>query len=72
MMQGKVVTFYATRGYGFIETGNGDKIFIHRDHINSNKPFKTLEAGQRVTFGMTNTLGSQATDVTVVPLEMSQ
>ena len=71
-MQGKVVEFYATRGYGFIVTDDGDKIFVHRDHIKSDKPFKALEAGQRVTFGMTNTLGSQATDVTVVPLEMSQ
>lgn len=65
-MKGRVIEFHATRGFGFIETEDREKIFVHRDHIISDKPFKTLEVGQWVKFNITEEWGRQATDVVVL------
>lgn len=49
MTEGKVKWFNSGRGFGFIETKNGDNIFVHYSAIKQ-KGFKSLEEGQRVSF----------------------
>ncbi|MDD4169433.1 MAG: cold-shock protein [Desulfotomaculaceae bacterium] len=48
-MIGKVKWFNAEKGFGFIETPEGDDVFVHFSAIQSDG-FKTLDEGQSVEF----------------------
>ncbi len=62
-MQGTVKWFNASKGYGFIETDDGDDVFVHFSAING-EGFKTLEEGQKVEFDVvTGKNGLQADNV---------
>lgn len=62
-MQGKVKWFNAEKGYGFIETAEGNDVFVHFSAIQS-EGFKTLEEGQAVEFDIVEgARGPQAANV---------
>jgi len=48
-MQGTVKWFNPQKGYGFIEKGDGNDVFVHYSAIQE-EGFKTLEDGQEVEF----------------------
>ena len=48
-MQGKVKWFNAGKGFGFIETEEGNDVFVHFSSIQS-EGFKTLDEGESVEF----------------------
>lgn len=48
-MQGTVKWFNADKGYGFIESSNGEDVFVHYTAIQG-EGFKTLQEGQKVEF----------------------
>ncbi|MCA1024935.1 MULTISPECIES: cold-shock protein [Cytobacillus] len=49
MAEGKVKWFNAEKGFGFIETQEGQDVFVHYSAIQTDG-FKTLDEGQSVTF----------------------
>lgn len=49
ILSGTVKWFDAKKGYGFIESEEGEDIFVHYSAI-SEEGFKTLEDGQEVEF----------------------
>lgn len=49
MKQGSVKWFNADKGFGFIESEEGDEIFVHFSAIQGDG-FKTLDEGQKVEF----------------------
>lgn len=49
MPEGKVKWFNEKKGFGFIETDEGQDVFVHFSAI-QDTGFKTLNEGQRVTF----------------------
>ena len=49
METGKVKWFNDSKGYGFIETGEGKDIFVHFSAIEQ-EGYKSLAEGQDVTF----------------------
>ncbi len=62
-MEGKVKWFDSAKGFGFIETEEGNDVFVHYTGI-ATEGFKTLEDGQDVTFTVVEgKRGQQATDV---------
>jgi len=62
-MQGKVKWFNPDKGYGFIETEEGNDVFVHFSAIQS-EGFKTLEEDQSVEFEVVEgNRGSQAANV---------
>lgn len=62
-MQGKVKWFNAEKGYGFIETAEGNDVFVHFSAIQS-EGFKTLEEGHSVEFDIVEgARGPQAANV---------
>ena len=66
MSQGKVKWFNDSKGYGFIESENGQDLFVHFSEIQG-EGFKTLYEGQNVNFEeTTGQKGPQASKV--VPL----
>lgn len=48
-MKGKVKWFSNEKGYGFIETEEGNDVFVHYTAI-ENEGFRTLHEGQEVSF----------------------
>ncbi len=48
-MRGKVKWFNPGKGYGFIESDDGNDIFVHYSAI-AGEGFKTLDEGQKVEF----------------------
>ena len=63
-MHGKVKWFNNEKGYGFIEYGNLDDIFVHYSAIVKDG-YKTLNEGDIVNFKLVETAkGLQAVDVT--------
>lgn len=62
-MEGKVKWFNADKGFGFIETSEGNDVFVHFSAIQG-EGFKTLEEGQMVTFDVVQgNRGPQAANV---------
>jgi CspA family cold shock protein len=49
MSEGKVKWFNERKGFGFIESDEGQDVFVHFSAIQDNG-FKTLQEGQRVSF----------------------
>ena len=49
MAVGRVKWFNDSKGYGFIERGEGDSIFVHYSAIRGDG-YKTLAEGQEVEF----------------------
>ena len=66
MYQGKVKWFSNEKGYGFIETDNGEDVFVHYTGIMS-EGFKTLDEGQNVSFEIVEgNRGPQAANVLTI------
>ncbi|HHY59564.1 MAG TPA: cold-shock protein [Clostridia bacterium] len=64
-MEGIVKWFDADKGYGFIQSENGD-VFVHYSAIQG-EGFKTLHEGQRVAFDIVQgSRGPQAANVSVI------
>ena len=65
-MQGKVKWFNPDKGYGFIETEEGNDVFVHFSAIQS-EGFKTLDEGQAVEFDVVEgERGKQASNVVAI------
>ncbi len=63
MLRGKVKWFNNAKGYGFIESGDLEDIFVHYSAIKK-EGYKTLKEGDIVDFKMIETTkGLQALDV---------
>ncbi|MCZ6514018.1 MAG: cold-shock protein [Nitrospinae bacterium] len=63
MPVGKVKWFNESKGYGFIESENGQDLFVHFSEIQG-EGFKTLSEGQAVEFQETmGQKGPQASQV---------
>ena len=66
MHQGTVKWFGTVKGYGFIESDQGEDIFVHFTGIVA-EGFRTLDDGQRVQFDVVEgNRGNQAANVTVI------
>jgi len=66
MANGTVKWFNDKKGYGFIQSEDGQDIFVHHTGINGSG-FKTLKDGDRVTFDITQSKkGPAAVNVTTV------
>lgn len=66
MLKGKVKWFDTKKGFGFIQSEDGNDVFVHYTSILS-EGFKNLEQGQEVTFELTEgKKGPQADSVRVV------
>ncbi len=66
MMQGKVKWFNPDKGFGFIETEEGNDVFVHFSAIQSDG-FKTLDEEQAVEFDVVEgNRGPQAANVVVI------
>lgn len=66
MPKGKVKWFDTKKGFGFIQSDDGDDVFVHYTNIQS-EGFKTLEQGQDVTFELVEgKKGPQAANVRLV------
>lgn len=64
MNTGKVKWFNAEKGFGFIESSEGQDVFVHFSAIQT-EGFKTLEEGQDVTFEIVEgNRGPQVANVT--------
>lgn len=50
-MTGTVKTFDTAKGYGYIEAGNGEEVFVHYQDIVGDG-LKNLLVGDRVEFSM--------------------
>ncbi len=62
-MKGKVKWFDSAKGYGFIQTEEGNDVFVHYTGI-EREGFKVLEEGQEVEFEISDgKRGPQATNV---------
>ncbi|HYX09886.1 MAG TPA: cold-shock protein [Bacteroidales bacterium] len=65
-MKGKVKWFDSAKGYGFIQTDEGNDVFVHYTGI-AKEGFRGLDEGQNVSFEITDgKRGPQATSVTVI------
>jgi len=63
-MTGKVKWFNAAKGFGFIETEDGQDVFVHFSAIDMDG-YKTLDEGMEVQFEVTDgAKGPQASNVT--------
>ncbi len=62
-MKGKVKWFDSAKGYGFIQTEEGNDVFVHYTGI-EREGFRVLEEGQEVEFDISEgKRGPQATNV---------
>jgi cold shock protein len=62
-MNGTVKWFNAEKGYGFIETEEGNDVFVHFSAIQG-EGYKSLDEGQRVEFDVVQgNRGPQAENV---------
>ena len=66
MLKGKVKWFDTKKGFGFIQSEDGDDVFVHYTSIQT-EGFKNLEQDQEVTFDITEgKKGPQASNVKAV------
>jgi CspA family cold shock protein len=66
ILYGTVKWFDNSKGFGFIQTEQGDDIFVHHTAI-TGTGFKTLNEGQRVKFDVTTgPKGQQASNVEIM------
>jgi CspA family cold shock protein len=66
MVEGTVKWFNDSKGFGFIESENGEDVFVHFSAIQS-EGFKTLKEGQKVQFEVVEgQKGPAAENVTVL------
>lgn len=64
--QGTVKWFNGSKGYGFIERGEGEDVFVHFSAIVGDG-YRNLEEGQRVEFTVTQgQKGLQAENVVAI------
>lgn len=64
MQKGTVKWFNAEKGYGFIQSENGEDVFVHFSAIQG-EGYKTLEEGAAVEFEViSGEKGPQAANVT--------
>lgn len=64
--EGEVSWFNEQKGFGFILGDDGKDIFVHYTEI-IRDGFQTLEAGERVTYGVTDEdVGAKAVDVRLI------
>ncbi len=54
---GTVKWFDEKKGYGFITRDSGDDLFVHFSAIQGDDNFKTLEAGETVSFEVLAAVG---------------
>jgi cold shock protein len=66
MAEGRVKWFNDKKGYGFIETGEGNDVFVHHTSIEG-VGFKSLSEGERVSFEVEKgAKGPQAVNVKAI------
>ena len=66
MLKGKVKWFDTKKGFGFIQSEEGNDVFVHYSSIKA-AGFRNLMEGQEVTFEITEgKKGPQASDVELV------
>ena len=66
MQRGTVKWFNDTKGYGFIQSDEGQDVFVHQTEIQG-EGFRSLKKGQKVEFEITQgDKGPKATDVRLV------
>lgn len=66
LMKSKIKWFNNEKGYGFIENGEGEDIFVHYSEINMDG-YRTLKEGEFVKFDLVHTpKGLQAHNVTEI------
>lgn len=71
MLRGKVKWFNNTKGYGFIQYGDLEDIFVHYSAIKKDG-YKTLKEGNVVDFKLIETAkGLQAVDVEEIQYVMN-
>lgn len=59
---------FAEEGYGFLLSDAGEQIYFHRNAVNDDLAFETLEEGERVSFNFeAGNKGPQATVVAPAP-----
>jgi CspA family cold shock protein len=64
MAKGKVKWFNSQKGYGFIQTEDGNDIFVHYSEIQGNGEYRSLNEDQEVEFQVKKgPKGDQATNV---------
>jgi CspA family cold shock protein len=64
-MKGTVKWFDSAKGYGFIQTEQGNDVFVHYSGI-AKKGYRVLNEGQEVSFEITDgKKGPQAIDVEI-------
>ncbi len=66
-MEGTVKWFDSAKGYGFIQTEEGNEVFVHYSAITGKKGYRTLKEGESVSFEITEGgKGPQAANVIVI------
>ena len=66
MSEGTVKWFNDTKGFGFIESSDGQDVFVHQTEIQG-EGFRSLSEGQKVEFELTQgDKGPKAVQVKVI------